>query len=220
MPDVEMEVGLGRPQQWGLSGKKSSIPGPSGSCTAKTVRTISSSGPRPWGTSPSNWPASTTTFDPAKSGCIVPVSPGAAGRSPGIPPGRAADQPPPAAKKRGGDPCPGLVDPEGRGHLFVGQSGAGKSTMARFWAGREGVRILSDDRIILRQIRGEIWMYGTPWHGEARHALPEKARLAGYIFCNRVRKTNWSRCPRRRRSPASSPAVFRPFTAGRRLTLP
>jgi hypothetical protein len=85
----------------------------------------------------------------------------------------------------------GLVDETGRGHLFVGQSGAGKSTLARFWAEREGVKILSDDRIILRQIGKNIWMYGTPWHGEACHAIPEKACLAGLYFLEKGKTNHW-----------------------------
>lgn len=71
----------------------------------------------------------------------------------------------------------GLVDEAGNGLLFVGHSGAGKSTTAGLWAQVPGVRILSDDRIIVRMIGGELRMYGTPWHGEARHALPEHAVL-------------------------------------------
>ena len=70
----------------------------------------------------------------------------------------------------------GIVDRDGRGHLFVGQSGAGKSTMARLWDGRAR-EVLSDDRVIVRERNGEIWMYGTPWHGEAALSSPTAAPL-------------------------------------------
>ncbi len=72
----------------------------------------------------------------------------------------------------------GLVDSETGGHLFLGHSGAGKSTSARVWQSERAPQILSDDRIILRLEHGELWMYGTPWHGEAAFALPGKARLS------------------------------------------
>jgi hypothetical protein len=72
----------------------------------------------------------------------------------------------------------GIVDEIGRGHLFLGHSGAGKSTTARLWDAQPGARILSDDRIILRLREGTIWMYGTPWHGDAGVALPECAPLS------------------------------------------
>jgi hypothetical protein len=71
----------------------------------------------------------------------------------------------------------GLVDPETGGHLFLGHSGAGKSTTTKLWQTLRNPQILSDDRIILRLHNGELWMYGTPWHGEAAFAMPGKARL-------------------------------------------
>ena len=66
----------------------------------------------------------------------------------------------------------GLIDAKGRGHLFVGKSGAGKTTMARLWQDVPGTTVLSDDRIILRKLDGKIWMHGTPWHGEGGMASP------------------------------------------------
>lgn len=72
----------------------------------------------------------------------------------------------------------GIVDEAGRGHLLLGHSGAGKSTTARLWHSRPGTQILSDDRIILRVRDGRIWMYGTPWHGDAGIASPEAAPLS------------------------------------------
>lgn len=71
----------------------------------------------------------------------------------------------------------GLVDEAGRGHLFLGHSGAGKSTTARLWQRESHALILSDDRIILREQDGRIWMHGTPWHGDAGIASPKSAPL-------------------------------------------
>ncbi len=79
----------------------------------------------------------------------------------------------------------GVVDALGRGHLFVGQSGDGKTTMARLWEKAEGTAVLSDDRIILRKAGGRLQMYGTPWHGEAPLASPEIAPLARVYFLAR-----------------------------------
>jgi hypothetical protein len=71
----------------------------------------------------------------------------------------------------------GIVGPDGASNLFIGHSGAGKSTTARLWTSLHEVRILSDDRIIVREDENEIFMYGTPWHGEAHFALPDRAPL-------------------------------------------
>jgi hypothetical protein len=115
----------------------------------------------------------------------------------------------------------GVLDSDGRGYLFLGMSGAGKSTMGRLWTGESQAastkvgqaadpvgqvagamsqaaspvgqvvnlrrvanplpapsakpQILSDDRIILRRLNGQLWMYGTPWHGEAELAAALRA---------------------------------------------
>lgn len=81
----------------------------------------------------------------------------------------------------------GIVRAYGKGILFVGHSGAGKSTTTRLWTERESVEVLSDDRIILRPEGsdvppsknrvGGIRMYGTPWHGEAMYASPGSGAL-------------------------------------------
>jgi hypothetical protein len=76
----------------------------------------------------------------------------------------------------------GLVDDRGLGHLFVGQSGAGKSTMARLWDATPGVHHLSDDRIVLRKKEGRYYMHGTPWHGDAQHASPHQSPLSYLYF--------------------------------------
>ncbi len=73
----------------------------------------------------------------------------------------------------------GVVDHAGQGYLFAGQSGAGKTTIARLWQKVEGVTVLSDDRIILRNKEGRLWMYGTPWHGEGELSCSARAPLAG-----------------------------------------
>ena len=72
----------------------------------------------------------------------------------------------------------GVIDKDGRGQLFVGQSGAGKTTTARVWLAEGDYEIVSDDRVILRLINGEWRMYGTPWHGEAELCSPVSAPLA------------------------------------------
>jgi hypothetical protein len=71
----------------------------------------------------------------------------------------------------------GLRDDSTGGQLFLGHSGAGKSTTARLWKSLRAACVLSDDRIILREESNEIWMHGTPWHGEAGFAAPEKTQV-------------------------------------------
>jgi len=76
----------------------------------------------------------------------------------------------------------GLVDQDSSGYLFLGHSGAGKSTTARLWMRQPGVQLLSDDRIILRQQDGIYRMYGTPWHGDAGVSSPASAPLSAIFL--------------------------------------
>jgi hypothetical protein len=85
----------------------------------------------------------------------------------------------------------GLADEDGTGYLFLGHSGAGKSTTARLWMAESGVNLLSDDRIILRKHDEKYWMYGTPWHGDAGVASPDRTPLSAIFLleqapCNEV----------------------------------
>jgi hypothetical protein len=62
------------------------------------------------------------------------------------------------------------VNDQGRGFLFAGYSGAGKSTTARLWRDIPGATLLSDERVTIRWHAGQPWMYGTPWHSDAMGA--------------------------------------------------
>jgi hypothetical protein len=70
----------------------------------------------------------------------------------------------------------GVIDTE-CGIVFAGISNSGKSTTARLWNGLAGVRVLNDDRTILRKMDGQFRLYGTPWHGQGGFALAEDAPL-------------------------------------------
>jgi hypothetical protein len=71
----------------------------------------------------------------------------------------------------------GFVDSERGGYLFLGHSGAGKSTTMNLWRSRRNVTVLSDDRIVVRKRDGGFWIYGTPWHGEPGLDDQGKARI-------------------------------------------
>jgi hypothetical protein len=82
----------------------------------------------------------------------------------------------------------GVIDSRGWGHLFAGVSGAGKTTMARLWEGNAS-GIVSDDRVIVRERDGAMWMFGTPWHGEAELSMPKGAPLAGVYLLTQAKET-------------------------------
>jgi hypothetical protein len=76
----------------------------------------------------------------------------------------------------------GVVTADGRGYLFVGQSGAGKTTLSRLWLQAPGVTVLSDERVIVRRRPDGLFMYGTPWHGDGHIATPGRVPLSRVFF--------------------------------------
>lgn len=57
---------------------------------------------------------------------------------------------------------------DGKGYLFLGQSGTGKSTHSRMWLENiPGTRLLNDDNPVVRVLDdGQVRVYGTPWSGK------------------------------------------------------
>ena len=74
------------------------------------------------------------------------------------------------------------IEKDEEGILFIGESGAGKSTMANLWNSQGGIEILSDDRIIVRKTGDKFRMYGTPWHGESHFVSSRGAEIKKMYF--------------------------------------
>lgn len=82
------------------------------------------------------------------------------------------------------------VSDGGRGILFSGASGAGKSTMAIIWERQDDVEALSDDRVIVRKHGDRFWGYGTPWHGTARMSSPNAAPIDRIFLIHHAEKNS------------------------------
>jgi hypothetical protein len=65
---------------------------------------------------------------------------------------------------------------DGVGHVFLGHSGAGKSTIAELAEGM-GATIPTDDRTIVTVGPGGIMGWGTPWHGSFRRTSAQGAPI-------------------------------------------
>jgi hypothetical protein len=107
----------------------------------------------------------------------------------------------------------GIVDAAGRAHVFAGQSGAGKSTMGRLWIDQPGVRLLSDERVVLRTDRDRIRVYGTPWHGEAGLAAPLAGELGAVFFLHHAATHSVAPVGRARAAAQLLACSFLPFHA-------
>ena len=80
----------------------------------------------------------------------------------------------------------GVADKDS-GHLFLGNSGDGKSTMAKLWFDRNAT-VLNDDRIVVREKEDTFWIYGTPWHGDFRELSPKGLPIQKIFFLRRGEK--------------------------------
>ncbi len=83
----------------------------------------------------------------------------------------------------------GVLDKNGAVDVFLGKSGAGKSTFAGLVTEAGAGEILSDDRLIVRSDGAQLQVYGTPWHGEARFAMPKSGRLRSLHFLRQAQKS-------------------------------
>jgi hypothetical protein len=73
------------------------------------------------------------------------------------------------------------VKQDGEGLVFVGHSGAGKSTISEI-AETLGAHVLSDDRAIITLEDGQPVLWGSPWHGSHRKGDATSAPLRGIFL--------------------------------------
>ena len=66
------------------------------------------------------------------------------------------------AQRRSGIFHAGLMNLGGRGYIFPGKSGTGKSTLIQHFARRNCGKVIGEDRIIIRTIGDRFMAYGTP----------------------------------------------------------
>jgi hypothetical protein len=88
------------------------------------------------------------------------------------------------AERRGGliaHAC-GFLMPGGEGVLCPGLSDDGKSTLGALMARVEGVRVLSDDRVLVTTDTDRARIWGTPWSSDARIAVPGEGPLRTIAF--------------------------------------
>lgn len=87
------------------------------------------------------------------------------------------------------------VELDGRGYLFFGSCGAGKSTHTRLWQQvfGENAQVFNDDKPALRYLNNKWYAFGTPWCGKDGINQNKKVPLAGICHLkqanvNRIRR--------------------------------
>jgi len=82
------------------------------------------------------------------------------------------------------------IDDNGEGYLFLGQSGAGKSTMANLWNEESGITVPSDDRVLVSMTEQGLTAYGTPWHGTEKYAINARVPVTKIFFISHAEKNS------------------------------
>lgn len=81
-----------------------------------------------------------------------------------------------------------VVSFEGRGYMFLGKSGTGKSTHARLWLENiSGTELMNDDNPAVRvNPDGTAVVYGTPWSGKTPCYRNVSAPLGGIVLLSQA----------------------------------
>lgn len=83
----------------------------------------------------------------------------------------------------------GIKDNEGRGYIFCGRSGIGKTTIAKLYLENKRGVVLNDDRIIVRRLNNKFYAYGGPWHTQDFRLISnEKVEINKILFLKQSRK--------------------------------
>lgn len=86
-----------------------------------------------------------------------------------------------------------LIDYQGRGIMFLGPSGIGKTTQAERWNEYRGAVIINGDIVYVQETEDQFLGWGTPWHGSSPYCENASVPLEALVILkqsreNRVRR--------------------------------
>jgi len=81
----------------------------------------------------------------------------------------------------------------GKGLLFVGPGGSGKSTIAEFFDGEKNSVVLNDDRTIVRKSGSRFRLFGTPWNSSCQSISARSIPLTAIFFLAHGRENHLTR---------------------------
>lgn len=88
-----------------------------------------------------------------------------------------------------------VVVNDGKGFLFMGKSGTGKSTHSALWLKHiEGSWLLNDDNPIVRVTGEDVMVYGSPWSGKTPCYRNESAPVAGIVRLKQAPRNRFRVC--------------------------
>lgn len=79
----------------------------------------------------------------------------------------------------------------GRGYLFMGRSGTGKSTHSSLWLKHiPGSELMNDDNPVVRIIDGVAWVFGSPWSGKTPCYRNVSAPIGGFVRLRQAKENH------------------------------
>lgn len=84
------------------------------------------------------------------------------------------------------------IEVDGKAVMFTAKSGTGKSTHRNLWMKNFGdkVKIINDDKPIIRKIDGIYYVYGTPWRGKEAMGVNTRVPAKALCFLSRAEKNS------------------------------
>ncbi len=74
------------------------------------------------------------------------------------------------------------IDLNGKGVIFAGYSGVGKTTQAQLWKQYLGAEIINGDKAFVREIDKDFYGCGLPWKGSSEYCLNQKTKLNAIVI--------------------------------------
>ena len=86
-----------------------------------------------------------------------------------------------------------VVEVDGRGYAFLGESGAGKSTHLSLWLKYFPAQVVNGDKPLIRKKTMpdgtvQFWAYGTPWSGKECLQRNTSVPLAALVFLEQAKQ--------------------------------
>ncbi len=89
-----------------------------------------------------------------------------------------------------------VVKKDGGAAIFIGESGAGKSTHSSLWCSHlKGTELINDDNPILRIENGVVYVYGSPWSGKTPCYKDISAPVKGVVKIVQAKENRMFRQP-------------------------
>ena len=86
---------------------------------------------------------------------------------------------------------------DGKGYVFLGKSGTGKSTHSQLWINNiEGCSLLNDDNPVIRVMEnGEVRVFGSPWSGKTPCYHNDEAPVGAIVNLHQAKKNAIRKMP-------------------------